>query len=286
MAIVSEGSFQKAAEKLGYAPSTVTFQVQQLEEELSVQLFDRLGRRMVLSEAGKDILPIVSRMLDDAEELRAYSQKGSLSGELRIDAAETLLTYKMQPVLKKFSELAPDVRISISMLSSCQAIRNRIARGETDLGFLYDKGELDAEPMGEYPFALVASSLLASGDSDFITEGSSKPFPMIEGDKNSVFQRIADEYLDKKRIRIRRMSISSIEAIKQCVAGNIGIAVLPLFAVEDYIEDGMVMKLEGLEGSVSAYCAYHKGRWVSPAMELFIQLSSTMIGKKARQAGL
>ena len=58
-AILETGSFQKAATRLNYTQSTVTFQVRQLEAELRVQLFERVGRRMVLTQAGQEILPYI-----------------------------------------------------------------------------------------------------------------------------------------------------------------------------------------------------------------------------------
>lgn len=61
--ILEMGSFQKAADKLGYTQSTVTFQIKQLEEELALKLFEKIGRRMELTQAGKDIMPYVDMIL-------------------------------------------------------------------------------------------------------------------------------------------------------------------------------------------------------------------------------
>ena len=65
--IVRTGSFQNAAETLGYTPSTITFQVRQLEQELSIKLFEKLGRRMVLTKAGENILPLVDTVLQSCD---------------------------------------------------------------------------------------------------------------------------------------------------------------------------------------------------------------------------
>ena len=61
--ILEMGSFQKAADELGYTQSTVTFQIKQLEEELNLKLFEKIGRRMVLTQAGKDIMPYIDMIL-------------------------------------------------------------------------------------------------------------------------------------------------------------------------------------------------------------------------------
>ncbi|EQB8890639.1 LysR family transcriptional regulator [Listeria monocytogenes] len=62
--ILETGSFQEAARKLNYAQSTVTTQIQQLEQELQVKLFDKIGRKMLLTSAGSDLLPSVNQILE------------------------------------------------------------------------------------------------------------------------------------------------------------------------------------------------------------------------------
>lgn len=74
-AILAEGSFQKAAQRLNYSQSTVTFQVRQLENELSLRLFERIGRRMVITQAGKDILPHMESILRSMQEISAYGKE-------------------------------------------------------------------------------------------------------------------------------------------------------------------------------------------------------------------
>ena len=84
-AILSEGSFQKAAQRLNCSQSTITFQVRQLEDELSLRLFEKMGRRMVLSQAGKDILPYMDSILHSVRAIEEYrSGKHELAGELCI----------------------------------------------------------------------------------------------------------------------------------------------------------------------------------------------------------
>lgn len=68
--ILEEGSFQNAAVKLGYTQSTITFQIRQLEEELGVVLFEKIGRRMVLSQAGENLIPYIDETLFAFERLR------------------------------------------------------------------------------------------------------------------------------------------------------------------------------------------------------------------------
>ncbi len=110
-AILSEGSFQKAARRLNCSQSTITFQVRQLEDELSLRLFERMGRRMVLSQAGKGILPHMESILHSVRAIEEYRNgRHELAGKLRIAVSESLLSYKIHTVLEKFIKAAPRVR--------------------------------------------------------------------------------------------------------------------------------------------------------------------------------
>ncbi|HAA8593156.1 TPA_asm: LysR family transcriptional regulator, partial [Listeria monocytogenes] len=108
--ILETGSFQEAARKLNYAQSTVTTQIQQLEQELQVKLFDKIGRKMLLTSAGSDLLPSVNQILETYNTMKNYSNNAELKGELRIAVPESILTYQMQSILKEFHEKAPNVK--------------------------------------------------------------------------------------------------------------------------------------------------------------------------------
>ncbi len=277
--IIEAGSFQKAADQLGYAQSTITFQIQQLEDELSVQLFEKIGRRMVLSQAGKDILPYVEHILNGVELLENYGkQSEELKGTLKIVVPETLLTYQMQSVLKKFKEQAPDVKLSVDMLGSVD-ICSKVINGECDLGFHYDLGEYGSsvivEKLVKYPLTLIAPPDLSEEECDFITPGKSKSIAMIVGDHHSIFQHTLDTYLEEKKIKMGDiLDINSIEAIKRCVASNLGISYLPYYVVEDYLAHGLVKEIKtDMRQEATAVCIYHKNKWMTPAMKLFMQLA-------------
>src|SRR3712207_6298460 len=97
-AVAEELSFSRAAAKLGYVQSSVSVQVAALEQELGVPLFDRLGRRIVLTDAGEVMLAYSQRLLSLAQETRvavadAGVASGEVTGSLTVSAPETLLTY-------------------------------------------------------------------------------------------------------------------------------------------------------------------------------------------------
>ncbi|WP_295766226.1 LysR family transcriptional regulator [uncultured Oscillibacter sp.] len=276
-AVVDQGSYQRAAERLGYAQSTITVQIQQLEEELGVPLFERLGRRMVLTEAGERILPQARELLLGAERLlESGREDGVLSGILRVDMAETLLCYKAQPVIRAFRERAPQVRLVIRSCN-CMRIPINVRTGACDLGVGYDmdwdREALEVEPMGEYDIVLLASPRFA--EPDFVTPGQRKAASLVTDEPDSIFRRRLEAYLREREIELDvTLELWSIETIKRCVMSDLGFTYLPRFVAEEELADGRLAELGAPVSGVPApaLCAWRKGRWIAPAMELFLEL--------------
>ena len=137
-AVVDQGSYQKAADALGYTQSTVTVHIQQLEEELGIPVLERVGRGMALTQMGRQALIQARELLLAADRLsRLGQERQAPSGTLRVDMAETLLCYKTQPVIQKFRKLAPQVRLIIRS-RNCLDIAENVRSGACDLGVGYD----------------------------------------------------------------------------------------------------------------------------------------------------
>lgn len=161
--VVEEGSFLRASQKLCCTQSTVTFHIQQLEREFSLQLFEKIGRRMCLTNEGKKLMPHIHELTRVMELIReAARQDAEPGGELRVATGETLLAYKMPQVLQRFKLRAPNVKLSLQSLN-CYVIRDALLNDEVDLGVFYRVGNDDAltmQQLGEQSLALVASPLL------------------------------------------------------------------------------------------------------------------------------
>lgn len=275
-AVVDRGSYQKAAEALGYTQSTVTVQIQQLEQELGVPLFQRVGRRMVLTQAGKQALAQIRELLA-ADRLSSLGQDSRTpGGTLRVDMAETLLCYQMQPVIRAFRQQAPQVRLVIRS-RTCLQIPENIRTGACDLGVGYDmdwnREILEVESLGSYPIVLLAAPEFCHPD--FVTPGQRKPVSLITDEPDSLFRRQLEQYLRQRDITLdETIELWSIEAIKRCVMSNLGFTFLPRFIAEEELAAGRLVELTAPISGVRkpVLCARHKKRWVTPAMELFMEL--------------
>lgn len=151
MAIIETGSFQKAATRMDYTPSAVTSQIKQLENELSIKLFEKIGRKMELTSAAKDVLPFIKAILQNVEQLNNYKKDISeITGTLRLVAPDSIFIYNMQPIIKEIMHSAPNIRLIVNSLPSNE-INQAIIDGSADIGIDCDKGN--------FPDSLVHKSL-------------------------------------------------------------------------------------------------------------------------------
>jgi DNA-binding transcriptional LysR family regulator len=277
--IIEEGNFSNAATKLGYAQSTVTSQIQQLEQELSIKLFEKIGRNMVLTDLGKELIPYANELLDTVRKIESIGKSGdNITGELKIAVTESLISYKLQNVLSLFKEKAPNVKLSMISLN-CLAIRNILSNSEIDLGLMYDVGSLNDNlitvKLADFPLTLICSPLLEKDKFDLLKPNQEINTSLIINEPESIYRKILENYFCENKIYVNNtIELWSIEAIKRCAASNLGISFLPRFTVEEELENGKLKELEiGCSNTkITAVYAYHENKWISPAMSLFMQL--------------
>ena len=280
-AILAEGSFQKAAQRLNCSQSTVSFQIRQLEEELSVRLFERVGRRMIFTQAGKNILPYLESILHSLQAAVSLNTSSEMTGELRVGVAESLLSYKIHSILGSFVKEAPAVKIELHSLN-CHDIQNGLCSGKYDLGIYYDVGtaspSLELTPLGMVRGVIVASPALSQELRDFDSPHQKKDISFIINEPRSIYRERMEAYLRSKDIMLRNtIELWSIESIKKTVAANLGVSFLPLFAVQQELAKRTLVELPSAMPSreVQAIYAWHRNREQTPAMRLFIRLVQT-----------
>lgn len=276
--IIETGSFVKAAKKLNYTQSTVTFQIQQLEKELSIQLFEKIGRNKVVTQSGKAIIPLVNKILNSMLELEHYGESvENLTEDLNVVVPESLLTYKIQPILERFREQAPKVNLTIKSMN-CYQIKEDIEKGYADLGIHYDVDNYNSsivlEALETYDVVLVKSAKLYDIHEikDFSDKG--KEMCLLINDRDSIYHKMMVDYLKHEKLHFKEMmEVGSIETIKRCVISNLGIAYLPRFVVEEELNYGSLVEIPTRTNHVQAMCIYRKNQSQTLARDLFLKLT-------------
>lgn len=277
--IIEEDGFGKAADKLGYTQSTITFQMRQLEEELGVQLFEKIGRKMVLTQQGKSVIPYVDETLASLERLKnAGKETEQLQGELNIIMADTLVCFRSQKVIAEFKKLAPNVRIRLRSMT-CFETRQALSDGSADIGVFYDQQEKDdrlsVHSLGQVSLSLVASPELPQEERDFLTKNQKKTTSFIIDEPSGIFRQLFEQYVkDNNIVMGNTIELWSIGTIKNMVMSNLGVTYGPTFTVEKELEQGKLIELpiDIKAEKLRVIYAYHKNKYISKQMSLFLSL--------------
>lgn len=277
--IVELQSFTKAAEYLGYSQPTVTSQIHALEEHLGVKLFDRIGRKIVLTDAGNQLIQYVSQITDIYKQIEDMVKDQAVTrGKIIIGAPETLTIYRLEPILREYRKQFPQVDI-VLINDSNAPMYEMLNRGEIDLAFQI---AVDCEYKDyaiihlayEY-FVLVANpecklDNLESNPNQLVNE------TIIYNARGCIYRKVFEEYL-KSKIIVPRNSIElwSIEAIKNGVINGLGISMLPLIAVKKDIEDGKLKVIDwnGQTNNISTHLIYHRNKWLSKPIHAWIEIT-------------
>lgn len=281
VSIVEEGSFLNAAKKLHYTQSTITSHIQQLEGELDIKVFEKIGRKMCLTSFGKKLLPYAKKLLNTSEEIKELSKdKNLMGGELKVAMGDSLVTYEFQDILKEFKKKAPSVKLSILTVDII-SMRDMLENAKVDLGFLF-KDNHKSHNLIDVPFKNFPLTLVASNDSEFLnvdfdTLTIDKNFDInfITNEFHSPYRNSFIDYLKEKNIILNSiLEIWSIEGIKRSVKNNLGITYLPKFVMRDELisKDLIEIKSECSNKSTQGIYSYHKNKFITPPMKLFIDI--------------
>ncbi|QDQ02373.1 LysR family transcriptional regulator [Lysinibacillus fusiformis] len=273
-------NFTRAAEVQNYVPSTVTMQMKSLEDELGVKLVDRLGKKVALTDAGRSFLGYVDHILCELEEAQyAVKQSGEMTGTLTISADETLCTYRLPAVLRRFRLRYPGVRLMFRPLSKPN-LKQSLREGNADIIFMLDEMKGEAGICGEKVrdelfYLLVAPEHpLASQTNLLIDDFNGETFLLTE--QGCSYRMFFERSLSQKAMgNITELEFNSAEAIKQCAKIGMGIAILPEMAVAAELNRGELVTLPWDLTAISfaTQMFWHEEKWMSPAIEAFLDLT-------------
>jgi len=275
-------SFTRTAEILDYAQSSVSAQIRGLEEDLGIPLFDRIGRRVVLTEAGKRVLAYSDRALALESEVRtALNEPIGYETVLRIGAPESMMTYRLPRLLKQIRNEHPQVQLNYAPLTDMELYRG-VMDGRLDFVLLLQPPvhaeALEVRRLWTEPLQVIAEIQhpLAKkrkvgpqdliGETVFLTESGC-------GYRHLFEQELAQEgnYVYTK------LEFTSVEAIKQCVVEGLGVGFLPQVAVQDLLDRQALASLKWEKDfSVELQLVWHKQKWLSPVEKRFVEICQAL----------
>jgi DNA-binding transcriptional LysR family regulator len=277
--LAEELNFTRTAERVHTVQSNVTAQIKALEEELGVPLFDRLGRRVTLTDAGHRFLPFAGQALAAMDEgQRAVKAGSEPSGPLRISAPESIVTYRLAQLLRKFRKCFPHVELIFRPhLDNTLAVE--LETGRIDM-VIEMRDSITNPVFQSMPLRTERIFVLAHGSHPLANQRTVKPADMagqtlLLTEYGCGYRAKLDRVMAMQNIRPGHVTeFSSVEAIKQCVAAGMGIALLPAIAVAKELRQHQFKALHwaGSSLDIQTHILWHKDKWVSPAMAAFRDL--------------
>lgn len=281
-AIASEGSFKKAAESLYISQPAVSLQIQNLERQLSVPIFDRGSRKAMLTEEGEILLRYGNRILALCDEAcRAIEDIQNLQGgSLIVGASQTTGTYLMPRLIGLFRQKYPQVSVQLQVHST-RRIAWSVANGQINLAIIGGqiplelRNTLRVTSYAEDELALILPKSHPFSRLETIQKEDLYRLRFIALDTQSTIRKVIDEVLnnngiDSSRFKIE-MELNSVEAIKNAVQAGLGAAFVSISAIAKELELGVLhrVKIEDITIKRTLSIVVNPHRYRSKASETF-----------------
>ena len=279
IAVAETGSFSEAAERLFITQPAVSKRIASLETELDTQLFDRIGRKTYLTQAGSALLPRAHKILLEFDDTKREiaNLSGHVSGTLSVGTSHHIGLHRLPPVLRAYSNQYPNVRLDIKFIDSEEAF-DAVQQGTMELGIvtlppqgsdpLYGQNIWD-DPLTcvvapDHPLATAAQERGKLALTDLTHHEAILP------SKNTFTRKIVESLLAETNMKLEVIiSTNYLETIRMMVAIGLGWSVLPASMVDESI---IAVDVEGVNLKRNLGVVYHPNRSLSNAAKELLQL--------------
>ncbi|MGF1604255.1 MAG: LysR substrate-binding domain-containing protein [Thermosynechococcaceae cyanobacterium] len=269
-------SFTRAAEELFLTQPTISIQMKQLAQTVGLPLFEKLGKQLFLTEAGQELLATCQDIFErlDRYEMLVADLQGMAKGRLRL-AAVTTTKYFVPRLLGPFCQEYPGVDISLKVTNHRQ-IEERIANNRDDLYVLSQPPEqlnLHVQPFLENPLVVFAPANHPLAHKKNLSIQCLNDQPFITREPGSGTRKATQELFLEYKIAVKtRLELSSNEAIKQAVAGGLGISVLSRHTLLPGEKGELcILDIEHFPIQRQWYVCYFSGKQLSVVARTFLE---------------
>jgi LysR family transcriptional activator of glutamate synthase operon len=289
---VKAGGFTHASRELHLSQSTVSQHIKQLEEEIGCLLFMRVGKRVLLTEAGQLLRDHCEKIFQDVKnaEMAIRELTGLKRGEVRFGTGSTTLIHQLPPVFETYQARYPNIELIV--VSEITDIILRDLRAQRlDLGLVMlpvEERDLQVVPLydEELKIALPNRHPLARKPTLSIADLGGLRFILYE--RNTVMRRLIDGFFAELGVRPQiAMEIENIEAIKSLIGAGLGASVLPIHAVGNDAADKKVrlMRVKGRPLHRRLALVTLKSSYIPNAVRELSKLITDELGTEARRNG-
>jgi DNA-binding transcriptional LysR family regulator len=295
LSVATTLSFTKSAAQLHLAQSSVTEQIQSLESDLGVQLFDRAQRKLALTAAGQRLVEHAKQILALTNEARAAVAEAANAavGELAVGGLDTLCAEWLPAILSRYETQCPDVQVLLRTGNSAE-LRHGLMEGTLDVRFSFSSASTDTElssiEVGREPLVIILPmdhplsrqrSLTAE---DFLDE------KFLVTQSGCIYRRMFDDAFATSHPHRPRIvgELAGLSAVCAMVQAGVGCAIVPRLAASRALEDGLVAAVPwiGAEATVPITVSWNRRQSARPALKRFIDTARERFADLRRDADL
>ena len=274
VAVADHGGFSAAATQLHLTQPAVSKRIALLEASLDARLFDRLGRQVLLTEAGRMLLPRAKHMLAEGEAARRALQElgQDVGGRLRLATSHHIGLHRLPSRLRRFSAAYPRVALDIAFMDSEQAYA-RVLQGDAEVALTTlgpTQTPLHSMAVWEDPLDIVVAPDHPLATRAKVTLVDLAAHPAVLPDAVTFTHRIVADAFTRRGLSLQlRMTTNYLETIKMLVSVGLAWSVLPRTMLDAQVR---VVPVAGVKLSRQLGCTVHGGRTLSRAAQAFIAL--------------
>jgi len=274
VAVAQNASFSHAAEQLFVSQSAISKRIAQLETDIKAQLFDRIGRKVALTEAGHALLPRAQRLLNDAKELQRVvaDLQGDIAGKLTMGTSHHIGLHRLPDPLRQFTQLHPNVELDIQFMDSEEAC-HAVEVGELELAIVTlppsPRERLSLTTIWQDPLVFVAAKDHALCHQKASLADLAK-HPAVLPSTHTYTRGILESLLRNEGLALNvAMETNYLETLRMLVSTGLGWSLLPKTLIADDIQEIKIpkVKLQRELGVVT-----HEKRSLSNAAQAMIRL--------------
>jgi DNA-binding transcriptional LysR family regulator len=275
-------NYTRASKELFLSQPAVWRQVKQLEAQLEAPLFERIGKTLHLTDAGRTLEPHAVRILADHERaVEAVRSHGSgMRGRLRIGASTTPGLYVLPGVFGRFHTTFPEVEIACAIENSLR-IEQRLLQNEIDLGFVgaqLESRELVLQPILEDEIVCIASASHPLARRRRIEPRALESETWITREPGSATRRLVDAWLKQAGVRIKHaITLRGPEEAKLFVQAGVGLSFVSVHGLSDESPPRLLKKLPlvGPQLKRPIFLARHADKHISPLLAAFLEIAES-----------
>lgn len=274
-AVAEYGSFSRAAEYIHLTQPAVSKRVRQLEDDLGVRLFDRIGRRVRLTEAGRTLLPRARCLLNDAGEIRRLlaNLSGKVCGRLVMGTSHHVGLHRLPEPLKSFTQAHPEVELDIRFMDS-EAACHAVDIGDLELAIVTLPSnpihQLQVRPIWKDPLIFMVSCNHPLAKRRRVTLDTLLKYPAVLPGSNTYTRGILERAVrtkSKSLVLHTGMETNYLETLRMLVEANLGWSLLPAIQLSPQL---VVLEVAGMHLSRRLGAVTHKERSLSNAARAMI----------------